>query len=409
MSVIVAASERARAALTSFLALESAGGLLLVGAAALGMLAANTPIERGYHDLLSLPLTVKLGAIGVDKPLLYWINDGLMALFFLLVGLELKREAVEGQFADRRQLVFPAACALGGMIVPMAFYAAVNHGDETGMRGLAIPSATDIAFALGVLALLGSRVPFGLKLLLTAIAVLDDVGAIVIIAAFYTSELSVASLGIALAAFGGLVVLNRTGVARLQPYFVLGAVMWLAVLESGVHATLAGVALGLTIPLADRKVPERSPLAEAEHALHPWVAYAILPLFAFANAGVPLAGLSFADLLQPIPLGILLGLVLGKPIGVLAFGGAVLALRLARLPEGVSGRALAGAAMLCGVGFTMSLFIATLAFETAGPAARLSARAAIVAASLVAAGLGYAWLRATLRPVPPAAVSPSAS
>ena len=394
--VLAAAGERARVALARFLALESAGGVLLVAAAALGMLAANTPLADGYESLLATHLTVTFGEVGLDKPLLLWINDGLMAVFFLLVGLELKREAIEGRFADRRAIVLPAACAIGGMAVPMAIYWAINRGDVVAMPGVAIPSATDIAFALGVLGVLGTRVPFELKLLLTAIAVIDDLGAIVLIAIFYTSELSWLSLGIAFAAIGGLATLNRLGVARLQAYFLIGAVLWFAVLKSGVHATLAGVVLGLAIPLADRRDPERSPLGETEHTLHPWVAYGILPLFAFANAGIPLGGLAPSDLGQSIPAGIALGLLAGKPIGVLAFGGLAIAAGAARLPEGSDWRGFVGVALLCGIGFTMSLFIASLAFGDAAPSTLALARIGIVAGSLGAAIAGYAWLRAVL-------------
>ena len=396
MSLIRTATARAHDALTRFLALESTGGLLLVAAGAAGMVAANTWLAPAYAELLRTPLVVRFGELGLDKPLLLWINDGLMAVFFLLVGLELKQEAVDGQFADRRRIVLPAACALGGMLVPMGVYALANFGDAAAMRGVAIPAATDIAFALGVLALLGSRVPFALKLLLTAIAVLDDLGAIVLIALFYTSGLSPLALGVALGCVAVLVALNRAGVARLGPYFFVGAILWFSVLKSGVHATLAGVVLALTIPIADRDDPERSPLGELVHALHPWVAFGILPLFAFANAGIPLSGLSLDTLAQPVPLGIAAGLALGKPVGVLAFAALALALGVARLPEGVRGGALAGMAMLCGIGFTMSLFIGTLAFAGQGPDTGIAARAGILAGSLVSAVLGGLWLRFAL-------------
>ncbi|HQW64395.1 MAG TPA: Na+/H+ antiporter NhaA, partial [Pseudomonadota bacterium] len=311
MERLAAVGERAAQALAEFFKLESAGGLLLVAAAALGLVAANSPLAPGYEWLQKLPLTVKLGALGVDKPLLLWINDGLMAVFFLLVALELKREILHGQLSDRRQILLPAGCALGGMLVPMAIYAALNRDDPQAMMGVAIPAATDIAFALGILSLLGSRVPPALKLLLTAIAVLDDLGAIIIIALFYTDGLSALSLSVAGAALAGLVAINRAGVTRWSAYILLGLVMWIATLKSGVHATLAGVALGLTIPIRDRHAPERSPLGEMEHALHPWVAFAILPLFAFANAGVALGGASLATLAAPVPMGILLGLFVG--------------------------------------------------------------------------------------------------
>ncbi len=396
MAVMRSVSERAAAALREFLSLESAGGLLLIAGAALGMLSANSPLAGLYDRLLALPLTVKLGSLGVDKPLLLWINDGLMAVFFLLVALELKRELITGQFSDRRQIALPAACALGGMLAPMAIYAWLNRGDGQALSGFAIPAATDIAFALGILGLLGSRVPVALKLMLTAIAVLDDLGAIVLIALFYTADLSVSSLAIAGVALAGLLVLNRRGVAAIAPYLALGAVMWLAVLKSGVHATLAGVALGLTIPLSDPRDPDGSPLERLEHDLHPLVAYAILPLFAFANSGIALGGLSLAALAQPVPLGVALGLFAGKPIGVLGLGALVVALGWARLPEGVSWRSFAGMAVLCGIGFTMSLFIGSLAFEASDENLMLEGRLGIVAGTLAAALAGYLVLAAAL-------------
>jgi NhaA family Na+:H+ antiporter len=396
MSVIQSVPGRAAAALREFLSLESAGGQLLIGAAVAGLVSANSPLSGLYGQLLALPLTVKLGAVGVDKPLLLWINDGLMAVFFLLVALELKREMLAGQFSDRRQIALPAACAAGGMLVPMAIYAALNRGDAHALPGFAIPAATDIAFALGVLGLLGSRVPVALKLLLTAIAVLDDLGAIVVIALFYTSELSWTSLVIALTAFAGLVALNRRGVTRIAPYVALGVVMWLAVLKSGVHATLAGVALGMTIPMRDPDDAEGSPLERLEHDLHPTVAWAILPLFAFANAGIALSGLSLAALLEPVPLGIALGLFAGKPLGVLVFGALAVAFGLARLPDGITWPTLAGVAVLCGIGFTMSLFVSSLAFEASREDILLASRLGILAGTTAAAFSGWALLRAVL-------------
>ena len=395
-SMIRSVPERAAAALREFLSLESAGGLLLIGGAALGMVCANTPLAWLYDQLLALPLTIKLGALGVDKPLLLWINDGLMAVFFLLVALELKREMVTGQFSDRRQIALPAACALGGMLVPMAIYAWINRGEAQALSGFAIPAATDIAFALGILSLLGSRVPVALKLLLTAIAVLDDLGAILLIALFYTSGLSWQSLAVAAVALAGLVALNRRGVVSLVPYLALGLVMWLAVLKSGVHATLAGVALGLTIPMSDPDDPDSSPLERLEHDLHPTAAYAILPIFAFANAGVALAGLSLAALAEPVPLGVALGLLAGKPLGVFGFGALLIALGWARLPEGVTWPGLFGMAALCGIGFTMSLFIASLAFEASAEKFLLAGRLGILAGTFAAALLGYLILRLAL-------------
>ena len=388
---------RAAAALRAFLQLEAAGGIVLVAAAVVGFVCANSPLASWYHQVLELKLTLTLGSLGVDKPLHYWINDGLMAVFFLLVGLELKRELLEGQFAEKSQIALPALCAVGGMLVPMGIYAWFNRGDAPAMQGVPIPAATDIAFALGVLALLGSRVPLALKMLLTAIAVLDDLGAIIIIALFYTAELSWLSLTVGLSALTVLIVLNRMGVMRLGPYVMVGLVMWLAVLKSGVHATLAGVALGMIIPLRDARDEQRRPLETLEHALHHWVAFAILPIFAFANAGVPLTGIGLDTLQSPVPLGVALGLLLGKPIGVVLFALPLLALRAVHLPEGVRMPAFVGMAMLCGVGFTMSLFMAGLAFAQGHEDELVGARLGILGGSLLAAGLGYLILRAALK------------
>lgn len=384
--------QRARLALLEFFRLESSGGILLVVAAVLALIAANTPLSASYVAFFDLPVQVRVGPLNLDKALLLWINDGLMAIFFLLVGLELKREILEGQFADRSQVVLPVVCAIGGMAVPMACYALFNHGDASAMRGVAIPAATDIAFALGVLSLLGSRVPMGLKLLLTAIAVADDLGAILIIAFFYTENLSLLSLAVAGGALALLVTINRLGVTRLGPYAVIGAVMWVALLKSGVHATLAGVILGMTIPLASAKDESQRPLEVLEHGLHPWVAFGILPLFAFANAGVPLAGLSLSSLAQPVPLGIALGLVLGKQVGIFGAAAALISLGWAKRPAEVSWSSLFGMSILCGIGFTMSLFIGSLAFGAGDEARLVLSRIGILAGSLIAAVIGYAWL-----------------
>jgi Na+:H+ antiporter, NhaA family len=390
--------QRARGALVEFLRLESAGGIVLVAAAVLALVAANSGLSPAYLAFVDLPVQVRIGALDIDKTLLHWINDGLMAVFFLLVGLELKREVLEGQFADRSQIALPLVCALGGMAVPMAVFALFNHGDAVAMRGLAIPAATDIAFALGVLSLLGPRVPIGLKLLLTAIAVADDLGAILIIAFFYTAHLSMPSLAVAGAALAALFALNRLGVTRLAPYAVIGVVMWVALLKSGVHATLAGVALGMAVPLSSKTDPAARPLEVLEHGLHPWVAFGILPLFAFANAGVPLAGLSLASLAQPLPLGIALGLFAGKQIGIFGAAFALVSFGAARRPPGVSWSSLFGMSILCGIGFTMSLFIGSLAFD-AGDATRLVlGRVGILAGSVTAAVVGWLWLWKSLPP-----------
>jgi NhaA family Na+:H+ antiporter len=384
------------AAIREFLRLESAAGLLLVIAGAMAMLAANSPLAGLYGALLEVPFGVRLGSFHLDKPLLLWVNDLLMAIFFLLVGLEIKREVVMGELSSASRVALPTVAAAGGMLVPVAIYAALNWHDPVGIRGWAIPAATDIAFALGVLALFGPRVPLGLKVFLMTLAVLDDLGSIVIIAVFYSGGLSVPALSGAALGVAALVTLNRCGVARLAPYLLVGAGLWLCVLKSGVHATLAGVITALLIPARNTRDPEHSPLLTLEHALHPWVAFAILPVFAFANAGVGLAGLSLADLLEPIPLGIVLGLVVGKQVGVFLFAAAAVRTGLAQLPEGVDLRQVYGASLLCGIGFTMSLFIASLAFEGAGPDVVVSDRIGILSGSLISAIAGYVVLRLVL-------------
>ncbi|HPA01327.1 MAG TPA: Na+/H+ antiporter NhaA [Chiayiivirga sp.] len=377
------------------------GGMLLVLCATAAMLIANSPWREAYFALLGYPLGLGSGASRLDLPVLLWINDALMALFFLLVALEIKREMVVGQLRTRAQLMLPLVCAISGMAVPAAIYAGFNFGDIEAIHGWAIPSATDIAFALGILALLGSRVPLGLKVLLSAIAVLDDLGAIVVIALFYTDHLQVALL---LAALGVLVLmylLNLFGLARTWLLLVLGAVLWVLVFKSGVHATLAGVATGLMIPLHDRRDPGRAPLERLERQLHPWVTWVILPLFAFANAGVDLAGVTLEMGFHAVPLGIAMGLVVGKPIGI--GGAAWLARRagLASWPAGVRGDAMLGMAMLCGIGFTMSLFIGSLSFDPGSEAAHIH-RLGILGGSTIAAIIGSLWLRRCLRPVEPA-------
>ncbi|MFO1405974.1 MAG: Na+/H+ antiporter NhaA [Steroidobacteraceae bacterium] len=385
------------AALREFLKLESASGILLVVAGALAMIAANTPLADNYHALLDTHFKVQFGSHALDKPLEVWVNDLLMAIFFLLVGLEIKREAVTGELSDPSRVALPALGALGGMVVPAAIYAAINWHDPVGIRGWAIPSATDIAFALGVLSLFGERVPLGLKVFLMTLAVLDDLGAIVVIALFYTSGLSVTALGVAGLAVLGLVALNRAGVTRIAAYMLVGGVLWLAVLKSGVHATLAGVVTALCIPARDPKDPAHPPLARLEHSLHPWVAFGILPVFAFTNAGVDLAGLAPRDLLEPVPLGIVLGLVVGKQVGVFSFAWAAVKLGFARLPAGVNFRHLYGASLLCGIGFTMSLFIGMLAFEQgAGGSAVVTDRLGILVGSLVSAVAGWLVLNVVL-------------
>jgi len=360
--MIVKKSLKAIDLLKEFQNLESAGGLLLIAATVLALLLANLPLAQDlYGSLLAMHLTVTLGGVGVDKPLLLWVNDALMVLFFMLVGLELKREIVEGQLARPDQVILPVLAALGGLVVPAAIYFALNGSVEEQRNGWAIPTATDIAFALAMLGLLGTRVPPALKVFLATIAIVDDLAAIVIIALFYTSDLSLFSLLLAGVGVVVLAALNRARVMRLAPYMLTTLFIWFCVLKSGVHATLAGVVVAAFIPL--RAEDDHSPARHLEHTLHPWVAFAVLPIFAFANAGVSFAGMSADDLLQGVPLGILLGLFLGKQVGVM---GMVLLARLlgvARLPEGATWGQVYGVAILCGIGFTMSLFIGTLAFE----------------------------------------------
>jgi NhaA family Na+:H+ antiporter len=387
---------RAGAALAEFFKLEAAGGLLLIGAALLALVMANSPLDEVYDAVLSLPVEIRIGALQLAKPLLLWINDGLMAVFFLLVALEIKREAVQGELSSGAQRVLPLACALGGVLVPALIYAWINADDATALRGWAIPAATDIAFALGMLSLLGSRVPAGIRILLAAIAVLDDLAAIIIIALFYSGELSSAALIGAGIALLGLIVLNRLHVTRTSAYIVLGIVMWVCVLKSGVHATLAGVATGLLIPLRGRDDDAPSPLETLEHDLHPWVAFAILPLFAFANAGLSLGGAGWQALLAPVPVGVALGLLLGKPIGVFGAAAVAIGIGVAARPAQVGWGALFGMAVLCGIGFTMSLFIASLAFAQDAAAYAESSRFGVLAGSAIAAAIGLLVLHLTL-------------
>ncbi|MCB1489134.1 MAG: Na+/H+ antiporter NhaA [Bauldia sp.] len=382
-------------ALERFINHEASGGIILMFAAAFALLLANSPLAWLYEQLLTTPVVVQVGALELRKPLLLWVNDGLMAVFFLLVGLEIKREILLGQLSSRQQLMLPGMAAIGGMLVPSLIYVAVTWGEPELAAGWAIPAATDIAFALGVLALLGDRVPLSLKVFLLALAIVDDLGAIAIIAIFYTSDLSLTMLAGAGAAVIGLIVLNRLHVRRIAPYVLIGIVMWVFVLKSGVHATLAGVALAFAIPMVRPDKGGRSPLEKLEHKLEPWVAYGIMPLFAFANAGVSLAGLTLDSFLQPLPLGILLGLFLGKQLGVFAAAWLTVKTGLARLPEGAGWRHIYGVACIAGVGFTMSLFIGTLAFDGASEA--VGVRLGVLAGSLLSALVGYGIIRSTGR------------
>lgn len=385
-----------RNALTRFLQLESASGLLLIGAAVLAMTINNSPLSFLYNGLLDVPVAVQIGALQIAKPLLLWINDGLMALFFLLIGLEVKREVLEGQLRQPAQLVLPGAAAIGGMLIPALIYWWLNHDNPAAASGWAIPMATDIAFALGVLALLGKRVPVSLKLFLMTLAIIDDLGAIIVIALFYSSELSNLSLILAAVFLSILILMNRFGVTRLSPYLVIGTFLWVCVLKSGVHATLAGVVLALTIPLRNRD--DSSPLLTLEHALQPWVAFAILPLFAFANAGVPLDGLSLDSFVHPVPLGITAGLLLGKTLGVFGFTWLIIQTGWAKLPQGANWGQVLGLSILCGIGFTMSLFVGSLAFVPEVSAYAGMDRVGILTGSVLAALIGYGVCYLSSRP-----------
>lgn len=380
------------AALKNFLRLESSAGVLLVVATIAALLVSNSPLSGLYERLLNVPLVIALGDLAVDKPLLLWINDGLMALFFFLIGLEVKREMLEGQLSSREQLLLPAAGALGGFLVPAGIYTIFNWGNPETIDGWAIPAATDIAFALGVLMLLGSRVPIGLKMFLTSIAIFDDIGAIVVIAIFYTQDLSLFALVAGLAGIGSLVVLNRLGVTRIAVYVTIGIVVWLCVLKSGVHATLAGFAVACTVPLRTKENTS-SPLRHLEHSLHPWVAYLILPLFAFANAGVSFAGISTDALFGPVSIGIATGLFLGKQLGVFGVVWLTVKLKLASLPKGSNWLAVYGVALLTGIGFTMSLFIGSLAFERGAFDQLAATRVGVLTGSVLSATAGYLLLR----------------
>lgn len=386
------------ASIRDFLKLESSSGILLVGAGILALIVANSPLHVYYSQLLYLPGAIRVGPLEIMKPLILWVNDGLMAVFFCLVGLELKREIREGELSDFRQASLPALGALGGMILPAIIYLGFNAGSPRAIMGWAIPTTTDIAFALGVLMLLGRRVPNGLKVFLVSLAIFDDLAAIVIIAIFYSHGLSIEALAVAGGCLILLALLNLRGVVSIVPYLLIGLVMWIAVVKSGVHATLAGVVLALFIPLRNPQRPEHSPLRELENDLHPSVAYAILPLFAFVNAGVNLRSAG-ALLIHPVPLGIVLGLFIGKQVGVFSICWLSVKLGLARLPKSVHFRELYGVALLCGVGFTMSLFVSTLAFQGTNADYLGADRLAILTGSLLSGLAGYLWLRFTLPPV----------
>lgn len=382
------------AAIRDFMKLESAGGVLLLAAAVAAMLVANSPLAGIYDALLGLMVAVQIGAFEISKPVFLWVNDGLMAVFFFLVGLEIKREILEGELSSPSQIVLPGIGALGGMAVPAAIYVWINRGDSVALDGWAIPVATDIAFALALLSVFGARVPTALKVFLLTLAIFDDLAAIVIIALFYSSDLSLTALAIGGFAFAGAVVMNRAGITRTPSYVLVGIVLWIAVLKSGVHATLAGVLIALCVPMRDAS--GGSPLRELESDLHRPVAFAILPVFAFVNAGLPFAGMTFADLAHPVTTGIVAGLAIGKPLGILLCVGLAVSVGLARLPSGVTWAQLLGVAFACGIGFTMSLFIAGLAFEHGSGDYFGVDRLGVLIGSIASAVVGYVVLQLTL-------------
>ena len=372
---------------------DATPGVLLMLAMVAALVVANSGVSW-YAQLFETYARVGIGEWEIKKPLILWINDGLMAVFFLIVGLELKREVLYGELSDRKKIILPLFAAIGGIAIPSGLYAFINWGDPVAINGWAIPAATDIAFALGILALLGSRVPVALKVLLTSVAVIDDLAAIVIIAIFYTDQLSITSLAWALAALIGLFTLNKSGIKSATPYVLIGIILWIAVLKSGVHATLAGVALAAFIPTGKDAKDKTGLTYRMEHGLHPWVVFMILPVFAFANAGVPILGMSPAMLLEPVPLGIAAGLFFGKQIGV--FGAALIAVKsgLAQLPNNVNWRQIYGLSCLCGIGFTMSLFIGSLAFSGgSGSSPGVDDRIGILVGSFLSAILGVICLR----------------
>ena len=373
---------------------EAAGGVLLIVAAVAALFVANSGLNPGYQAFLGSKLSILVNGEGLSKPLILWINDGLMVLFFFLIGIELKREMLEGRLKNPRDVMLPGLAAAGGMAAPALAYALINWGSPETLGGWAIPAATDIAFAVGVLALLGRRVPPGLKIFLLTLAILDDLGAILVIALFYTAELKLGYLGAALLPLAGMALMNRAGAHRVAPMLLLGAVLWVLVLKSGVHPTLAGVVTAFFVPIRDRF--GKSPLHSLEHALSPYVAFGVLPLFAFANAGIVLDGLSIRDVLAPVPLGIVAGLVIGKQAGVFGITWVLVKTGWARLPEGVTWTHLYGVACLAGIGFTMSLFIGSLSF--ADPALMNEVRLGVLSGSALSAVVGFAVLRMVSAP-----------
>jgi NhaA family Na+:H+ antiporter len=382
--------------ISSFLKLESAGGIILMFATLLALVFANTPLQSYYALFLDTPVEIRIGAIEIAKPLLLWINDGLMAVFFFMVGLELKRELIEGELSDKKNIILPGVGAIGGMAVPALIYTYFNIGDSSAMQGWAIPAATDIAFALGVLSLLGSRVPVSIKIFLTSLAIFDDIGAIVIIAIFYTANISLTSLVVAACCIPLLAWLNNRNPESTSLYIIVGLIMWVAMLKSGVHATLAGVILAMFIPMKSKTNAHYSPLKSLERDLHSVVAFFVLPVFAFANAGISFSGVGGEQILHSVSLGIALGLFVGKQVGIFGLCWLAIKLKLTRLPNDMSWSALYGTAALCGIGFTMSLFIGSLAFEETGINLMFDERLGIILGSIASGFVGYMVLRVSL-------------
>ncbi len=382
--------------ISDFFKHDSAGGVTLMLASVFAVAIANSPLQSYYDLFLGTPVEIRVGSLEIAKPLLLWINDGLMAVFFFLVGLELKRELIEGELSDRRSILLPAVGALGGMLIPALIYIILNKNDQDALDGWAIPVATDIAFALGVLSLLGKRVPASLKVFLTSLAIFDDIGAILIIALFYTAKISIPSLIVVACCVTVLALLNRRNVESKSLYIMIGIIMWVAMLKSGVHATLAGVLSAMFIPMRSIANPDYSPLQDMEHDLHTVVAFLILPVFAFANAGITLTGVGMEYYLHSVPLGISLGLFIGKQIGVFGFCWMAIKLRMTILPVGMTWGSLYGTAAICGIGFTMSLFIGSLAIEETAVSRMFDERLGVIIGSIGSGLLGYMVLRATL-------------
>ncbi len=381
--------------LSDILHSKTAPGILLCVTTALALIFVNSPLREFYDVFKNLPVVIQAGAFIIDKPLLLWINDGLMAIFFLLIGLEVKRELIEGHLSSKDNAILPVVAAIGGLCVPAVIYAFINMDNGEALNGWAIPAATDIAFALGVISMLGDRVPPALKVCLVAIAIIDDIGAILIIAFFYTADISLISLVLAFSGLAVVALLNIRNVTNLGPYIIIGLFIWACVLKSGVHATLAGIALGLLIPLKAKNENGKSPLKVMEHALHPWVGFGVIPIFAFANAGVSFQNITLDTFLEPVTLGIILGLFIGKQMGVMLLTYLAYKIKLCRLPEGITWAQFYGMALLTGIGFTMSLFIGTLAFTDLAMA--VPVRIGVLTGSLISGIMGIMVLLLTTK------------